>query len=131
MWLCGALIYMVLLSFSAMITPGLGIAGSLLALLPQSVTELSHIPAYGLLTWWLTSAFQERGWPKKMALQAAVLASMAFGLSMELLQVFVPGRVVDPGDVALNAIGIGCAALVVGATPEAWLYPLATKSQRR
>jgi VanZ family protein len=110
--------YMVLLAFGAIATPGVGIAGSMLAVLPQPVTEYSHAPAYALLTWLLTGGFRNRGWSKQMALRLGVMAAMVFGVWMELLQGFVPGRTVDIQDVAFNAIGIGLAALVIEAAPE-------------
>ena len=110
--------YMVLLAFGAIATPGVGIAGSMLAVLPQPVTEYSHAPAYALLTWLLTGGFRNRGWSKQMALRLGVMAALVFGVWMELLQGFVPGRTVDIHDVAFNAIGIGLAALVIEAAPE-------------
>jgi VanZ family protein len=110
--------YMVLLAFGAIATPGVGIAGSLLAVVPQPVTEYSHAPAYALLTWLLTGGLRNRGWSKQMALRLGVMAAMVFGVWMELLQGFVPGRTVDIQDVAFNAIGIGLAALVIEAAPE-------------
>lgn len=117
MGLTGVLLYMVLLGFGAMITPGVGIAGSLLALVPQPLTEYSHVPAYGLLTWLLTSSLEGRAWPKRNALWMGAIAAMVFGLWMEILQGFVPGRVVDIGDVASNAMGIGLASLLIELTP--------------
>lgn len=117
MGLTGVLLYMVLLGFGAMITPGVGIAGSLLALVPQPLTEYSHVPAYGLLTWLLTSSLKGRAWPKRTALWMGAIAAMVFGLWMEILQGFVPGRVVDIGDVASNAMGIGLASLLIELTP--------------
>jgi VanZ family protein len=109
---------MVLLGFGAIITPGVGICGALLALFPQPVTEFSHVPAYGLLTWLLTSGLRQRAWPKPMALLVGITLPMVFGLLMEVLQGFVPGRVVDVDDVALNAVGIGLAALCIIAVSE-------------
>jgi VanZ family protein len=130
MGLTGALLYMVLLGFGAIITPGVGPAGSFLALFPQPVTEYSHLPAYGFLTWLLTSALRERGWPREMALSVGVIAPMLFGVWMEILQAFVPGRVVDLGDVAFNAMGIGVTALLIGTFPEMCAYPRALKCLR-
>jgi VanZ family protein len=117
---------MVLLAFGAMATPGVGIAGSMLAVFPQPVTEYSHAPAYALLTWLLASGLQNRGWSKPMALWLGVLAAMVFGVWMEILQGFVPGRTVDIRDVAFNAIGIGLAALVIKAAPEPRAFKFAT-----
>jgi VanZ family protein len=113
----GPLLYMVLLGFGATITPEAGMTGSLLALVPQPVTEYSHVPAYALLTWLLTGSLKERGWPQRTALCVGAFSAMLFGLWMEFLQQFVPGRDVSIGDVASNAIGIGLASLVIGCTP--------------
>ena len=117
---------MVLLAFGAMATPGVGIAGSMLAVFPQPVTEYSHAPAYALLTWLLASGLQNRGWSKQMALWLGVVAAMVFGVWMEILQGFVPGRTVDIRDVAFNAIGIGLAALVIRAATEPRAFMFAT-----
>ena len=117
MGLTGALLYMVLLGIGATIAPGVGVAGSLLATFPQPVTEYSHVPAYGLLTWLLTGNLYERGWPERTALWVAAAAAMVFGVWMEILQGLVPGRVVEIGDVAFNAIGIGLATLLIEAAP--------------
>lgn len=130
MGLFGPSIYMVLLAFGAMATPGVGIGGSMLAVLPQPFTEYSHAPAYALLTWLLASGLQHRGWSKEMALWLGVMAAMVFGVWMEFLQAFVPGRTVDIHDVAFNAIGIGLAALVIGAAPEPLAFTFATKFLR-
>ena len=118
MGLTGALLYMLLLGVGATISPGVGVAGSLLATVPQPVTEYSHVPAYALLTWLLTGSLSKRGWPERTALWVAAAAAMVFGAWMEILQGLVPGRIVELGDVAFNAIGIGLAALLLEAAPE-------------
>ena len=130
MGLFGPSIYMVLLAFGAMATPGVGIGGSLLAVLPQAVTEYSHAPAYALLTWLLVSGLRSRGWSKQMALRLGVMGAMMFGVWMEIMQGFVPGRTVDLQDVAFNAIGIGLAALMIGAAPEPRSFRFATNFLR-
>ena len=107
------LIYMGVLWFGAMISPGVGIVGGLLAMFPQSVTEMSHLPAYGLLTWLLSGVLQGYGWPQGSALCVAIVTALVFGVGMEFLQGFVPGRVVDSGDVLMNGVGIGMAALLI------------------
>ena len=106
------LIYMGLLGFGAVISPGVGFFGRLVAMLPQPVTELSHAPAYGLLTWLLTSGFRGYGWRRRSALLMAMAIALIFGIWMEILQGFIPGRVVDSGDIMVNAVGIGVAALL-------------------
>lgn len=128
MGLFGPSLYMVLLTIGAMATPGVGIGGSLLTVFPQPVTEYSHAPAYALLTWLLTSGLRRRGWSKQTALHMSVFAAMVFGVGMEFLQGFVPGRTVDIHDVAFNAIGIGAAALLIAAAPEARSFAFSTRS---
>src|SRR5215831_20146368 len=103
------LIYMGVLGFGAMISPGVGIFGSLILMFPQSVTEMSHLPAYGLLTWLLSGVLQGYGWPQRSALWVAIVIALVFGVGMEFLQGFVPGR----GDVLMNSVGIGMATLLI------------------
>ena len=102
------LIYMGVLGFGAMISPGV-----LIALLPQWVTEMSHVPAYGLLTWLLSGVLQGYGWPQRSALFVAITTALVFGIWMEIVQGFIPGRIVDSGDVLMNSVGIGMATLLI------------------
>lgn len=130
MGLFGPSLYLVLLTFGAVVTPGAGLAGSLLAAVPQPVPDYSHAPAYALLTWLLASGLRSRGWSKPMALQTSVVAAMVFGVAMEFLQIFVPGRTLDIHDVAFNAIGIAAAALLIGTAPEARSFAFSVKFRR-
>ena len=107
------LLYMVLLGFRMMITPGIGFFGKLILLLPQWMTESSHVPAYGLLTWLMATGFLWRGWPIRYALSAAMAGAMVFGVWMEVVQGSIPGRTTSADDVLLNGVGIGLAALVM------------------
>lgn len=107
MGVTGTLLYMALLGFGSVISPGVGISGDLIALLPLSVTDFSHMPAYALLTWLLTSGLRRRGWPLHFAVCAGGSSAFVFGLWMEIAQAFVPGRVVDTGDLWMNTAGIG------------------------
>ena len=130
MGLFGPSLYMVLLTFGAMATPGVGITGSLLTALPQPVPDYSHAPAYALLTWLLASGLRSRGWTKQTALRSSVVVAMVFGVGMEFIQKFVPGRTVDIHDVAFNAIGIGAAALLIATGPEARTFAFSWKFLR-
>src|SRR5262249_7646070 len=105
--------YMGVLGFGAMISPGVGVFGGLIAMFPQSVTEMSHLTAYGLLTWLLSGVLQGYVWPQRSALWVAIVIALAFGVGMEFLQGFVPGRIVDSGDVLMNSVGIGMATLLI------------------
>ena len=130
MGLYGPSLYMVLLTLGAVVTPGAGIGGSLLAAVPQPVPDYSHAPAYALLTWLLARGLRSRGWSKPMALQTSVVAAMVFGVAMEFLQRFVPGRTLDIYDVAFNAIGIAAAAFLIGASPEARAFAFSARFRR-
>ena len=126
-----ALLYMGLLGLGSAITPGVGMAGSLLALCPQGTTNFSHVPAYGFLTWMLTTGLKQRGCSERMALRLAMAAAMMFGLCMEVMQGFVPGRFVEGGDIVSNAIGIGLAALTIQLASERRTYAYIKRSLRR
>jgi hypothetical protein len=105
--------YMVLLGFGTMISPGIGFFGGIITMLPQWVTEYSHVPAYGILTWLLASVFHRRRWPRAYALFAAGAGAMVFGLWMEIVQGSVPGRVVSLEDVVANGAGIGMVVVLI------------------
>jgi VanZ family protein len=122
-----SLLYMVLLGFGSLITPGVGISGRLLEFFPRPFSEFSHVPAYGLLTWLLASGLRGREWPRGVALCVAVQAALVFGIWMEVFQGFVPGRIVEMGDVLMNAMGIGVASLLIGFR----LLPIDEQSRRR
>jgi hypothetical protein len=107
------LFYIGLLGFGAMISPGIGFSGQMIVMVPPVVAEFSHAPAYGLLTWLLTSGLRGRGWPRGYACLVAAAGAMVFGIWMEVFQGFVPGRVVDIGDVMVNGVGIGMAVLLI------------------
>jgi VanZ family protein len=107
------LLYMVLLGFGTIVSPGVGFFGGIIAMFPQWVTESSHAPAYGILTWLLASGFHRRGWPRPYALFAAGASAMVFGLWMEIIQGSVPGRVVSLEDVIANGAGIGMVVALI------------------
>ena len=98
--------YMVLLGFGTIISPGVGFFGGIVTMLPQWLTESSHVPAYGFLTWLLSTGLHRRGWPLCYALFVAGTGAMVFGLWMEIVQESVPGRVVSLEDVIANGAGI-------------------------
>ena len=106
MGLAMVLFYMVLLGFGTMISPGVGFFGVIVTMLPQWLTESSHVPAYGILTWLMSAGLHRRGWPLSYALFVAGTGAMVFGLWMEIVQESVPGRVVSLEDVIANGVGI-------------------------
>lgn len=128
MSLTGIFTFLGLLGFGATISPGVGFFGKLILMLPQWVTELSHIPAYGLLTWLLAVTLQQRGWSQSYSLLIAGAGATGFGIGMELCQLFVPGRVVSFSDVMMNSIGVATASVLILSQS---LSPVGTKRQPR
>jgi len=107
------LLYMVLLGFGAMISPGVGFFGGIVMMLPYATPDWLHAPAYGLLTWLLTNGFCRRGWPLRYALSTAMAGAMVFGIWMEVFQGLVPGRFLSIDDVVMNAVGVGTASVLL------------------
>lgn len=105
--------YMGLLYFGAIIAPGVGLSGHLLVQLPAWLVDWAHAPGYGLLAILLTHGLQRRAWPLGYALMMAGTTAFAFGLFTELRQGSVPGRYSSIGDLLVNAVGIGIAAMVM------------------
>jgi VanZ family protein len=74
----------------------------------QIISNLAHIPAYGLLTYaWLKSFAGVRNMGRRSVVNLALLIGlMLFAMSDEIHQSFVPGRSASPIDFALDATGI-------------------------
>ena len=111
--------YLGLLSLLATASPGHGLLGWVLLLLPSQVLDCLHVPAYGLLAWIGITALQRRGWPLPSAVAAASFFALAFGLWTETLQLSVPGRGLEFKDLISDGIGIGAAGIAASrrATP--------------
>ncbi len=78
-------------------------SGDLIALLPSTLKNLLHIPAYGLLAVTLCLALpQRRGW--RTALLVLVL-TLGYGVLDEWHQSFVPGRDVSGADLLRDVLG--------------------------
>jgi VanZ family protein len=68
-----------------------------------------HIPIYLFLTFFLFVSLRRRALfagHQRRALYTAALAAFSFGLLIEIMQKFVPGRTADFFDIALNSWGI-------------------------
>jgi VanZ family protein len=76
--------------------------------LPRLTTDkMAHAGVYGGLAILLVRAFAA-GWPRRITARAALLAAavtIAYGISDEWHQLFVPGRTADRADVLADAIG--------------------------
>ena len=105
--------YMTVLYWGAMIAPGVGVSGRLLIQIPWDLVDWAHAPAFGLLAWLLTRELEWRRWPLFCALPVASTAALVFGVWTEVFQASVPGRHLSVEDLIVDAIGIGCAAMLV------------------
>lgn len=113
-FLAGSIVcYMGLLSVLAMASPGIGLFGWAMLLVPSTVLDWMHAPAYGLLAWLAVHGLQRRGWPAPYALAVGLLLAFVFGLWTEVAQGQVPGRVPSVKDLLVDAIGICMAGSLV------------------
>jgi VanZ family protein len=107
--------YMLLLIGLAVASPGIGITGTLISLVPESWRDWAHVPAYGLLAWLAIQGFRIRGWPLPYALLCGSLSTVMFGLWTEVAQGLAPGRETSLHDVVNDTVGgMMAAALVAG-----------------
>jgi VanZ family protein len=80
--------------------------------------ERVHFVAFGLIAWLFLRVW--RGRPDASAIVAPFLAAFVAGVGDEAFQWFLPARVGELADVALNAVAIGCGLLAGAAiTPPA------------
>jgi VanZ family protein len=99
------LVYMAVIFILSSI-PDTGETGDLGATLSPQVQNLLHIPAYGLLAllWLLTLTTHGVAWRRSLA--AAFVLATAYGVVIEILQGWIPGRVPSVLDALLNFLGI-------------------------
>ena len=88
------------------------VPGESLPVLPTS-DLLAHFLEYlvlgFLLFWWRSSG---AGRPKGTALAHATLLGSFYGLSDELHQFFVPGRIPDPADWVFDTLGVATGGIL-------------------
>jgi hypothetical protein len=108
-----ALGYMGLLYFGAVIVPGVGLSGHLLAQVPGNFLDWAHAPGYGILALLLIRGFQRRAWPLAYALPVAAAAALVFGLWTEVFQGSIQGRESNVDDLVTDAVGIGLATAMM------------------
>jgi VanZ family protein len=80
--------------------------------------ERVHFVEFGVIAWLFLRVWRDR--PDASAIVAPALAALIAGIGDEAFQWFLPARVGELADVALNAVAIGCGLLAGGAiTPPA------------
>jgi VanZ family protein len=102
-----------LLYIGAIIAPGVGLSGHLLAQVSGSLLDWLHAPGYGILAVLLTRALQHRAWPLAYALPVAAVGALVFGLWTEVFQISVQGRGASVDDLVTDAVGISIAAVLM------------------
>ena len=105
--------YMLLLSLLAIVTPGLGLSGSLLTVVPDAWRDFAHAPAYGLLAYLVIWGLHRSGWSLPSSLLTGLSVPLLFGLYTELLQHQVPGRAASAQDVLADLLGAVIAGSIV------------------
>ncbi|MCF8063126.1 MAG: VanZ family protein [Deltaproteobacteria bacterium] len=106
-------LYMVLLAFLSLVPmDGNAKHFSVLAAVKPKAQNLLHVPAYALLAilWMQVMTLQGRRGIGRIA--PAVLAGAGFGLVMELVQVWIPGRYPSLVDGVVNLLGVFMGLLV-------------------
>ena len=105
--------YMLLLLGLAVASPGIGLTGSLISLVPDNWRDWAHVPAYGLLAWLAIQGFRLRGWPLPYAMTFGILVTVVFGLWTEVAQGSAAGRETSLHDLLNDTVGGVMAATLV------------------
>ena len=77
-----------------------------LMLVPPSVQNLAHVPAYGLFALLLIFNLRSSGTTRAQAVKTSITIAFLYGVAMELIQTLVPGRFPSVMDCFLNVAGI-------------------------
>lgn len=80
---------------------------NLLTFISPTLQNALHIPAYGLLAWLICEAANRRGSSPNLSMIAGMATAMSYGMLMEVIQIWVPGRYPSAMDIAFNALGAG------------------------
>jgi len=104
-----------------------------LMLVPPSVQNLAHIPAYGLFALLLIFNLKSSGTTRAQAVKTSMTIAFLFGVAMELIQTLVPGRFPSVMDCFLNVAGIlvftGSYLVVAPHASIVWLGHWGTRSK--
>ena len=85
-----------------------GIAALLLMFfLRLSLNERSHLIEYSILSLFVFNAFEKKGWTKYKRYRSTFGLCFGLGVLDELLQYFLPNRVMDGEDIVFNTLAIG------------------------
>ncbi len=92
---------------------GLSLAGLAVLLVPmhqasglQTLFNLAHVPAFALLALLWAEDLLARDWARVRRLRAVVAGGLLVAAATEGLQMLVPGRYADLGDMLRNSLGM-------------------------
>jgi VanZ family protein len=81
--------------------------------------KLAHLCEYLLFAWLLVQAIRATGGREPEYRLWAWMYATSYGLLIELLQMMVPWRSAEWGDVAANAVGAACGVWIRGTRTDA------------
>jgi VanZ family protein len=122
---------MALLTLLAVASPGVGLIGAGITVVPDDLRGWSHVPLYGGLAWLVIHSFQVRGWPTAAAVVVGASVSILFGLWTELAQISAPGREPSIEDLLFDGLGIMTAAALLSLRAVTWRAAGPTTSTSR
>jgi len=86
--------------------PDNGDGGYIIGFITPSIQNFLHVPVYGLLALLWIFTLRGRGYSERQSILLAILLSSTYGLVMEIVQIFIPGRFGSVTDFLLNLTGI-------------------------
>ena len=86
--------------------PDNGDGAYLMGLVPPTIQNLFHVPVYGLLALLCIFTLKGHGFSTPRSIFLAILLSATYGVVMEIVQIFIPGRFASVTDFFLNLTGI-------------------------
>ena len=100
-WVTVLIFYMVFI-LGASLKPVTGTEES--SWIGELLHNLCHVPAYSVLVFWIVGLL--KAWDVKSGIFVkAVIFAALYGILLEFLQGFVPGRTLSVGDMLLNTAG--------------------------
>ena len=98
------LAYMALLFVLATL-PDTGSSGDLMSVVPPSLQNLAHVPAYGFLALLWIITLKNRGMAHQGSLVLAPFLASTYGALTEICQIWAPGRFPSVSDGLLDIVG--------------------------
>jgi len=86
--------------------PDNGDGGYIIGSITPTIQNFLHVPVYGFLAILWIFALRGRGFSERQSIMLAILLSSAYGLVMEIFQIFIPGRFASVTDFFLDLTGI-------------------------